>query len=174
MIFLSQWFFKQQIHTNPMGILFARHLTLLSLDQSQLAWHLRRLGLCLCCTTSDAFTRPKRGSMLLLERWSTKSAESSASANRWRILWNGLDVSHHLSCGASGNLGCGEAELLEMLSSDSHSWNVVFWQSFQGIKKRKQVTSSARASQCWLFAVGLVYMGLFAQKQHVKQLKEPA
>lgn len=92
-----------------------RHLTLLSLDPAQLAWHLRRLGL--CCTTSDTFTRPPRGSMLLLERWSATHSKSV----RWRILWNGLDVSHQLPCGATGNLGCKEAELLEMLSSDSHS-----------------------------------------------------
>lgn len=53
--------------------------------------------------------------MLLLERWRATHSESV----RWRILWNGLDVSHQLPCGATGNLGCKEAELLEMLSSDS-------------------------------------------------------
>lgn len=53
--------------------------------------------------------------MLLLERWRATDSESV----RWRILWNGLDVSHQLPCGATGNLGCKEAELLEMLSSDS-------------------------------------------------------
>ena len=37
----------------------------------------------------------------------------------WRVLWNGVDVSPELPCGATEGLGCPEAALLRMLEGDS-------------------------------------------------------
>lgn len=37
---------------------------------------------------------------------------------RWRVLWNGVDVSQELPCGSNEGLGCPEAALLRMLEGD--------------------------------------------------------
>ncbi|CAK9065596.1 unnamed protein product [Durusdinium trenchii] len=101
-----------------------RHFALVSLDVVRLTRLMARLGLtCREVTRETPLQRPARGSMLQMERWARHEEV------RWRILWNGLDVSV-LVCGDVGDpsspRGCEESLILRMLDANrTGAWGAV-------------------------------------------------
>ncbi|CAJ1399566.1 unnamed protein product [Effrenium voratum] len=75
-------------------------LTLLSLGVAEMAQVFRAVR--------KRCERPALGSLLVLERW-----VRNASAARWRVLWNGLDISENLCPGEQ--MGCDEGLVLDRL-----------------------------------------------------------